>query len=461
MNAALDESVLDSADRLGEADREGLLRALATAGAQIRESLVLTGEAGVTEQLAGLRPRAVLLAADAAADDAGDALRALTGGPDAAAPVVRHDGSGLPLWAGAADVLLAVAQYPGVPTIPALADAAARRGMTVLGVGGSESSLEEACGRNRMPFVALPSGRHPRAALWGLLVPLLVAAGELGLLGRAGESVGPGGPGGPAGPRSLSGPGGPAGPGTLGEPGSPAGPGSLGAPGGPEGGGEPADGSGGPDGPGGPGVAGPPRVPDSVEADLAAAADLLDLLAERVRPTRETFVNPAKSLALDIGASLPVIWGTSAAAGSAARRLAGQLAAVAGRPAVWGTLPGAAQRLGGLLAGGGARVDDDLFRDRVDDPEPAARARLVLVRDAAEAIEVRRLAEQVVAAAAERAVPVTEVAAEEGAGPLGRFASLVGMLDFAAAYVGLASGGEAAAGPVSGWPASSDGEGNR
>jgi hypothetical protein len=37
-------------------------------------------------------------------------------------------------------------------------------------------------------------------------------------------------------------------------------------------------------------------------------------------------------------------------------------------------------------------------------------------------------------------IPVTEVTAEEGGGPLGRFASLVGLLDFSAVYVGLASG---------------------
>ena len=362
MRAVLDESVLDDPDRLAEADTEGLLRALATAGAQVRESLTLTAEAEVTGQLAGVRPRSVLLAADPAADDTAVALAALAAGPEAAAPVVRHDGPALPVWAGATDVLLAVAHSPTARNIPALADAAARRGLTVLGVGTADSPLHEACGRNRSPFVPLPAGRHPRAAFWGLLAPLLVAAGEIGLLGAPGE-------------------------------------------------------------------------------DLARTADLLDGLAERARPTSEIFGNPAKSLALELGESLPVAWGSSPSAGAAARRLAGQLAGVAAHPALWGTLPVAAHRLGGLLAGGSD--PDDIFRDRVDEPDQV-RPRLVLVRDADEAVDARRLVEELVAAAARRGVPVSEVAADEAAEPVGRLASLVGLLDFTAVYVGLASGSNTA-----------------
>jgi glucose/mannose-6-phosphate isomerase len=64
----------------------------------------------------------------------------------------------------------------------------------------------------------------------------------------------------------------------------------------------------------------------------------------------------------------------------------------------------------------------------------------VLVRDANEPVDVRRLVEDAAALARRGGIPVTEVTAEEGGGPLGRFASLVGLLDFSAVYVGLASG---------------------
>ena len=362
MIAQLDESVLDSGDRLAVADREGLLRAVATAGAQVRESLALTGEADVAGQLAGLRPRSVLLAADPAADDSAVALAALAAGPESAAPLVRHDGPALPVWAGATDVLLAVTHSVTDQVVPALTEAAARRGLIVLGVGPAGSPLQEACGRNRAPFVALPPRRHPRAAFWGPLAPLLVGGGELGLLPRTGE-------------------------------------------------------------------------------DLARSADLLDALAERAGPTSATFGNPAKSLALDLGESLPVVWGTSDLAGAAARRLAGLLAGAGGHPALWGTLPAAAHRQGGLLAGAEDRPED-LFRDRVDEPGPV-RTRLVLVRDADEAVDVRRLVQQLTVDSTRRGVPVTEVMAEEGAGPISRLASLVGLLDFAAVYVVLASGSDA------------------
>lgn len=359
MSGPLDETLLDSAERLADGDREDLLRGLATAGAQVRESLALAGEADVAGRLGGLRPRALLLSADPAADDVVFALAAFADRPDATAPVTRLHGPVLPVWAGAIDVLLAAGHAPTATAAPAVVEAASRRGLTVLGTGPADSLLHEACGRNRAPFVALPGGRHPYAAFWGLLTPLLVAAGELGVLPRTGE-------------------------------------------------------------------------------DLVRAADLLDALAERCAPARETYGNPAKSLALDLAESLPVLIGTTPTGGAAARRLAGQLAA-AGRPAPWGSLPVALHRLGGLLAGAG-EGPDDLFRDRVEDSGPA-RTRLVLVRDGEEPDFVRAEVDELVADCGRRGVAVTEVMAEQGAGPVSRLASVVGLVDFTAAYVALAAGG--------------------
>lgn len=361
MSTALDESVLGSERRLAAADRTDLLRALATAGAQIRESMALAAEADVPAALAGLRPRAVLVAADPVTDDVAVLLTALAGRPEAVAPVLRVDGPELPTWAGAVDVLLVAGSAAGATATagPALAEAAARRGMTVLGTGPDGSVLHEACGRNRMPFVPLPAGRHPRADFWAPLVPLLLAAGELGLVPEPGM-------------------------------------------------------------------------------ELRRCADLLDALAERVRPGSETYGNPAKSLALDLAESVPVLIGTTAAGGAAASRVAGQLAAT-GRDAAWGTLPVAAHRLGGLLAGDPTGRGDDLFRDRVEDVAPA-RPRLVLIRAGEEPDQVRAQVDELVAVCGRNGVPVTEVVAEEAAGPIGRFASVSGLLDFTAAYVGIASG---------------------
>jgi hypothetical protein len=358
MSTALDESILDDERRLVEADRTGLLRSVATAGAQVRESMVLATEADVPVALAGTRPRAVLVAVDPGADDVAVTLAGLADRPDAAAPMVRQDGPALPVWAGPVDVLL-TAGTTGLATAAAtLVEAAARRGLTVLGAGPGDSLLHEACGRNRAAYVPLPGNRHPRANFWAPLVPLLLAAGELGLI--------------PA-----------------------------------------------------PGL------------DLRGAADVLDAVAERCRPGSETYGNPAKSLALELAESVPVVVGSTPPGGAVARRLAGSLAAT-GRPAAWGTLPVARDRLAGLLTTRtGAGADDDLFRDRVDDPTPA-RARLVLVRAGDEPDLVRAQVDELVADCGRRGVPVTEVMAEDAAGPVGQLASVTALLDFTAAYVGIA-----------------------
>jgi hypothetical protein len=362
MNAALDESVLDDEARLTAADRTGLLRSVATAGAQVRESLALSAEADVSGALAGIRPRAVLVAADPDADDVAVVLAALADRPDATAPVLRQDGPVLPVWVGASDTLLAVTTAATATAAPALVEAAARRGGSVLGAGPADSLLHEACGRNRAGYVALPGGRHPRANLWALLVPLLLAAGELGLMPEPG-------------------------------------------------------------------------------LDLRGAADVLDSVAERCRPGSDTYLNPAKSLALDLAESVPVVVGSTPAGGAAAHRLAGSLAAV-GRPSAVGTLPVARQRLAGLLtAPTGAGADDDLFRDRVDDPSPA-RPRLVLVRAGEEPDVARAQVDELVADCGRRGVPVTEVVAEDADGPVGRLASVLALLDFTAAYVGVAGASE-------------------
>jgi Bacterial phospho-glucose isomerase C-terminal SIS domain/SIS domain len=71
-----------------------------------------------------------------------------------------------------------------------------------------------------------------------------------------------------------------------------------------------------------------------------AAASLLEDVSHQCRPSSESFVNPGKSLALDLVGSLPVIWGGSPLAAVAARRFVSQLAANAKYPALPGVLPG-------------------------------------------------------------------------------------------------------------------------
>ena len=71
-----------------------------------------------------------------------------------------------------------------------------------------------------------------------------------------------------------------------------------------------------------------------------AAASALEDVSHQCRPSSESFVNPGKSLALDLVGTLPVVWGGSPLAVAAARRFAAQLAANAKYPALQGVLPG-------------------------------------------------------------------------------------------------------------------------
>ena len=73
------------------------------------------------------------------------------------------------------------------------------------------------------------------------------------------------------------------------------------------------------------------------------AANRLEEVSHQCRPASESFVNPGKSLALDLVGSLPVVWGTSLLSGVAARRFAAQLSENAKYPAIAGVLPEAAR----------------------------------------------------------------------------------------------------------------------
>ncbi|MBV9097317.1 MAG: SIS domain-containing protein, partial [Frankiaceae bacterium] len=173
---------------------------------------------------------------------------------------------------------------------------------------------------------------------------------------------------------------------------------------------------------------------------LEAAAVRLETMAEACRPDRESFVNPAKLLALELAGTLPMVWGSGQVGGAAAARMACQLAENAKYPAVPGVLSEAHHNqvvtFGGAFAAAGAD-DDDIFRDRVED-EADVRLRLVLLRDDDGDASSRRaqVSEEV---AGERSVPTTVLRAE-GASPAERLASLVCLIDFATVYLAILQG---------------------
>ncbi len=176
------------------------------------------------------------------------------------------------------------------------------------------------------------------------------------------------------------------------------------------------------------------------DADLESTAGQLESLAALCGPDRDSVVNPAKTFAAELAGTLPMVWGSGQVGPVAALRAVTQLAENAKQPAIYGALPEANHNqvvtFDGPLAG--AEAIDDLFRDRVDDVAPL-RLRLVLVRDDAGDERAARRADVSAEVAGQRGIAVSVLSAQ-GRSAIERFASLVGLLDFASVYLGLANG---------------------
>jgi glucose/mannose-6-phosphate isomerase len=175
-------------------------------------------------------------------------------------------------------------------------------------------------------------------------------------------------------------------------------------------------------------------------AVVEATATRLEEISGICRPDSDAFVNPAKALALELSGTIPLLWGTSPLTGIAAYRFACQLNENAKYPAVPGLVPEANHNqvvtFDGPFAG---TKEDDLFRDRVDDPVETPRLRLVLLRDPDEHPQVRRRCEVTKQIARDRGVAVSELAAQ-GSIRFERLASLIGLTDYASVYLGLLYG---------------------
>ncbi|TYB49887.1 SIS domain-containing protein [Actinomadura chibensis] len=340
-----------------------MLRQVASSAAQVREARRAAQEAGVGVLAEDGRPRAIVVAGMGGSGISGDVLAAVCG-TGCAVPVTTVRGYRLPGWVGAADLVIAVSCSGRTEETLDVAAEAARRGCRLLFVGGAGSPLAELAASTRGVFVPVRSVGQPRATLWGLTVPVLLAARALGL----------------------------------------------------------AD------------------VPDAV---LESTAKRLEDVAHRCRPSSEPFVNPAKRIALDLAGDVPLVWGSSALAATAAYRMCCQLNENAKYPGVFGEVPEAQHNqvmaFDGHFARGRVSSDDpdDFFRDRSGDPEHGLH--LVVLRDVDEHPQVRKRCEASAELARGRGVAVTEIAAE-GEHPLERIATLIALSDYVTVYLAIALG---------------------
>jgi len=202
------------------------------------------------------------------------------------------------------------------------------------------------------------------------------------------------------------------------------------------------------------------------------AASRLEEVSHQCRPASESFVNPGKSLALDLVGTLPVVWGTSVLSAVAARRFVSQLSENAKYPAIAGLLPEAAhdqisafdgpfapaERPGAGQTGLTAEpaLESEMPADLAgladlpawdpdyDDPQPGqvrgfTPLRLVLIADPEEDQRVGAQRAAITELAAQRGIGLSELAMD-GEHPLVRLAGVIQLADYASVYLAIASG---------------------
>ena len=142
MNTTSTHVDLDDADALQEADRDGLLRASAMAGAQVRATAAAVEEGALDPVTGGQRPRTVVwLAGRGPAAAAGAMLIAVLGGI-AGEPLVAA--AEAPPWIGPLDVLIVAGDDPGDRNLVTAAHTAVRRGARVVVAAPNLGPLRDA-----------------------------------------------------------------------------------------------------------------------------------------------------------------------------------------------------------------------------------------------------------------------------------------------------------------------------
>jgi glucose/mannose-6-phosphate isomerase len=386
---------LDTPDVIEAADPGDMLRQVASAAAQVRTALRSCAETDLSAFAADGRPRAIVVAGMGGSGLAGEMLNAMAG-LSSPVQVVVSQAERLPGWVGAADAVVAVSCSGRTPETLAIATEAARRGCRLAGVGAEGSPLHRIAEQASAPFIpVVPPGR-PRGGTGGSPPPEAAALARSMLWAVAVPLL------------------------VIAE------------------------------------RIGVARIGTDV---YELAASRLEEISHQCRPASDSFVNPGKSLALDLVGELPMVWGTSALSGVAARRFASQLQENAKYPAIYGMLPEAAHgqvaafdgpfaprssRLSAQEPGSGPDDLSDLPGWDLDYEEDEAASgftalRLILIADPDEDPRVASQRAAVTELAGQRGVGISELAMD-GEHPLVRLAGVIQLADYASVYLAIASG---------------------
>ncbi|SDD21450.1 SIS domain-containing protein [Actinokineospora iranica] len=351
MTPVPDDTLLDDVVRLGEADSEGLLRAAAMAGAQVRATTEAAQEAGI-DRLAGTRPRAVVLVTRPGLGPAVSHLLAALLSPACPVPLVVTDQ--VPGWVGPLDVVIAHTDDPGDVVLAETIDRAGRFGAGIVLTAPEEGPVAAAAAGKAVliaPRIAVRPGFGFAKALTSGLLAL--------------------------------------------------------------------------------------RAIDLLKVDTANLADELDREAERSHPQHESFVNPAKTLALRLAEHTPLLWGLDHVATAVGRHAAQVLATHTGIVSDVAGYPQAMSRTALHRAAVRATSGRDIFADPDDfDGAESAPPRVLLLAVRSQPGDpARRLAAETLPGA-DVLAPAEEITADEPTNA----AVLALRFELAALYLGLAAG---------------------
>lgn len=188
---SLDDALLDEPEELVRIDSGRMLASTAAGGAAIRSALGSESAQILSELADQGRPRSLCVVGAGGSSAPGEVLAAVAG-RGSPLPVFALGGPTLPGWIGPMDLVVAVSASGRTPEILTVVAEAQRRGSSVLGLGAADSPLHQACATGRGVWFwpvsrrsVLQDVQKARSLLWALSSPVILLAGELGLVADA------------------------------------------------------------------------------------------------------------------------------------------------------------------------------------------------------------------------------------------------------------------------------------
>ncbi|HRY09809.1 MAG: mannose-6-phosphate isomerase [Actinobacteria bacterium] len=192
---SVDDTLLDEPDELVGIDSQRMLASTASAGAAIRSTLDADDGHALGPLVEQGRPRSLCVVGAGGSSAPGEVLAAVAG-RGSPLPVFALGGPALPGWVGPMDLVVAVSASGRTPEILTFVSEAQRRGSSVLGIGAANSPLQEVCSNARgvsfwpvSRLSPLQDVQKARSLLWALSAPLLLLAGELGIVAEARDGL--------------------------------------------------------------------------------------------------------------------------------------------------------------------------------------------------------------------------------------------------------------------------------